>query len=318
MDRADRGIGMRLYIHVGAHKSASTTIQQALVANKEPLEREHGVRFVNIRSGAFYKFFYNRNYMNYPSGPLPSEVLAPLRENLEQMIAGIPQDGALAISAEGFLSHCSLDKYGGIYPHSSRMLAALRDITAQYDTNIILITRRQDTFIESCYLQQIKEGRTITFQDFFFPPHGARKNKLSWRIIADSMAENFGKDKILILPFEEIRKGPEHLLDPISEFIIGEPVPGLVSAAGAANPSISGIGVEVALATFPILKGRVPPHIFNGWRKDLFRRFSSRIYPKAVLFSEEQRRDILTACAADNESMFRAHMPNFDPHYYAA
>jgi hypothetical protein len=312
---------MRLCIHFGAHKAASTVIQQSFAKARDPLARDAGVRFAfapDIHEGPFYRFFYERRYLDLPPGPLPQDVLKELRGDLGAICEGTAKEETLFLSAEGLLGHCSLDKYGGIYPHAPRMLQALREVTRDYDTSVVLIVRRQDDFIESCYLQQIKEGRTVTFHDFLHT-QAIDRAKLSWRVIADTAAGLFEPSKTLVLPFEEIRKGPDRLFDPLAIFLTGAPLPILAeeSTRVASNPAISGLGVEVALATYPLLRDRLPEAAFRDWRLNLFHRFSSRHYPRAVLLTPAQRAEILATCAGDNAALFRDHMPDLDPLSYA-
>ena len=311
---------MRLCIHFGAHKAASTVIQQSFVKARGHLALAAGLRFAyapDLIAGPFYTFFYERKYLDLAPGPLPQDIQHRLRADLARISDGMKEDETLFISAEGLLGHCSLDKYGGIYPHAPRMLQALHEVTRDYDTSVVLIVRRQDSFIESCYLQQIKAGRTVTFHDFLHT-HAIDTAKLSWQVIADTAADLFGTAKTLVLPFEEIQKGPEYIFDPLATFLTGAPIPVLVeeSTRVTTNTAISGLGVEVALATYPLLRGRLSEEDFRAWCLNLFHRFSSRHYPRAVLLSEEQRTDILATCASDNAALFRKHMPGHDPDYY--
>ncbi|WP_157727421.1 hypothetical protein [Stappia sp. ES.058] len=312
---------MQLCIHFGAHKAASTVVQQSFAKVRDHLALSCGLRFAfapDFHTGAFYTFFYERKYLDLAPGPLPQEILDELRADLDRLGDGMPDGETLLISAEGLLGHCSLDKYGGIYPHAPRMLQALREVTREHATRVVMIVRRQDTFIESCYLQQLKAGRTVTFHDFLHT-HAIDTEKLSWKVIADTAADLFGAADTLVLPFEEIRKGPDYIFDPLATFLTGAPIPELVEASTrvATNTAISGLGVEVALATYPLLRGRLSEEDFRAWRLNLFNRFSSRQYPRAILLSETQRAEILAICASDNAALFRNHMPDLDPAYYA-
>lgn len=305
---------MKIFLHFGAHKSASTTIQRNLRQNKNVLREEYGIYFFeypDIARGNFYKYFNSRVYLEEGKAAV-GDTLEALRRSFATVMRRCPDDATVVISAEGFLSHSGLHKYGGIYPHAPRMLEALAAATAPYDVRVILVTRRQDTFIESCYLQQVKEGRYPTFEEFYGE---IDRDRLAWLPIAEAAERHFGRDKMLVTPFEEIIQGTEPFLRSILGFITNQEITGL-KIRKIANPSISQLGVDLALATFPLLDGKIPPSAYREHRLYLFRQFSSTKYPKAVFLERDERNAILAHCREANETMFRDYIPHLSPDYY--
>ena len=304
---------MKIFVHVGAHKSASTTIQRNFRQNKTALRQRYGIYFLehpDLVGSSFYKHFHSRAYLEDGAA---GDTLEGLRRSFASVVRRCPEDATVLISAEGFLSHSGLHKYGGLYPHAPRMLEALGPILARHDVSVILITRRQDTFIESCYLQQVKEGRYLTFTDFYA---AIDHDRLSWLPIAQAAHRQFGRDRMLVRPFEEIVDGTDAFLRTILGFVTDREIADL-KIRQSANPSISQLGVDLALATYPLLQGKVPPSVFKEHRHYLFREFSSAKYPKAVLLDSEARNAILARCRDDNETLFRDYIPDLRPDTYS-
>ncbi len=73
-------------------------------------------------------------------------------------------------------------------------------LTEGFETKIVMLVRRQDTFIESLYNQLLKRQETRAFSDFLDDVPLAN---LDWAAVADTYAEQFGKENVTVLPFEK-------------------------------------------------------------------------------------------------------------------
>lgn len=76
---------------------------------------------------------------------------------------------------------------------------AVSYLTDGFRTRIVIIIRRQDTFIESLYNQFIKRQELRDFATFLaeFP-----LDNLDWNVTVDTYADAFGRDNVTVLPFE--------------------------------------------------------------------------------------------------------------------
>lgn len=291
----------KLYFHVGAHKSASTTLQRNIKLNKKKLLAEYGISFVggaDLVGSEFLEHFRKLSKGEYSIGCSSyAESLEKAKNSLERMLENIPSNEVL-LSWEGVLGHSALDEYQGIYTHSREVADSLCYIVKDYDARVLLIARRQDEFIESCYLQQIKERRTISFDEFagLISP-----NALSWLDISLSFERCFG-EKFKAIPFEFIKTAGAKKFIQFSLFVLTERNISLdgFEVIEKANPSFSQYGMELARELLPKLseesKIRVGKMLFNEFGNDKFE--------KAVFFSKFNRSVLLNMLKRDNAVFF--------------
>ncbi|ETO94527.1 hypothetical protein [Legionella oakridgensis] len=301
-----------IYIHIGAHKSASTTLQANFNCNKEWLAKEFMCQYLDTRDihkTSFYKLLYKSM-----AGVNASEHEVDIaRKNFKEIIETTPCDN-LIISSEGFLGNSALDEQGGIYPSANLMLKYLREITKDYLTKIIFIIRRQDSFIQSCYLQQIKEGRNLTFDNFY---KKINLDKLSWLNIVRAIEDHFGRNNMIVYPFELIKEGTRDFFNYFLSFVVPADADICdISIAECKNPSISAVGVDIALKCYPFFNGK-DSSLFKEFRRYIFKRFSSSVYPKAQYLTNTDVEKILNLYATDNQVLFEQYLPSFSNDYYS-
>lgn len=300
-----------IYVHLGAHKSASTTLQHNLRLNKELL-REKGFLYISpaemgpLPLGRHFRGISQKKFDADES--LYLESISNAKSSLKDLInSDVSEKLKIIFSWEGFFGHSSLDKYQGIYTTNSLVGRSLAEIFGEYNTHFLMVTRRQDDFIESCYLQQIKEKRAIRFDGFVKNIDPAR---LSWLIILESIVANCGRDRVSAVPFELIKHvGAQGFVEECLRKLTGEEnITQGFSWKEKANPSISGVGVEIALQTLPLLN--------NQDRKNEFIRFvfsslSSAKHGKARYLDDFSKNLILEVCRNDNRALFDRYMSDY-------
>lgn len=301
-------------IHIGAHKSASTVLQRTMRSNHDLIE-EHFDLTERTRVDFSKTPFYLTLYKAFRR---TERTLADLTPNARLAFNEIVETcgkANLFISTESFLGHCNLAEYGGIYPHSGRMLKAMRAITSDHKTKIILVVRRQADFIESCYMQQIKEGRFMSFDEFI---NDIDFDQLSWCRIADDIAEHFGRESTYVFPFELIKHGTENFLNRIFSVSSGfRPGVADLKFEKKANPSMANVGVDVARAVYPILQEHeVDDATYRAFRAFIFHNLPSTKFPRTKYMSPELSADIMNRCAEDNRRLFKQYMPDMDASAY--
>ncbi|WP_242683915.1 hypothetical protein [Stutzerimonas degradans] len=301
-------MGKKVYLHIGAHKSASTTIQANARASRKILESEYGISSLlpeDISGTEFAKHFQGITGRERVFGV--EEYQASLRSAklcITKMIENCTTDDVF-ISWEGVLGHCSLDLYGGIYTHSKVVAESLGAIFQDYPTKVIMLIRRQDTFIESCYLQQIKAGRFLSFDEF---TSGIDVAKIFWGDIASDLAEVFG-DSLLIIPFEVIKDlGAHHFIESTLSYLTDRPIKlDKAKITERANESMSSYGVEIARELFP--------HVSDAnrviLRKIIFTEFGGSKFGKAIYFNDFSRRLISDVAKSDNANIYQNYLVNF-------
>lgn len=291
----------RICLHIGAHKCASTMIQANCLKNINRIHHDLGLRYIKSeqRGNSFYTLFLQiaSRLFDFNDEKLFDDRIKKARENFNTIIKKY-RDDKIFISWEGFLGHCGMHKYGSLYPYTKYYFKALKEITKDHDVKIILVIRRQDEFVESCYLQQIKECQILTFSDYM---KAIDIKNLSWLTIVNQIEQWVGRDNILIHPFEEIKKGSRRFLDTILSFASGKDSSNLdINIIDGANPSISGKGVELALKIYPLANDHKEMKIISRF---LFNHLSSVHFGKARLMSEPQKKAIIKHCEADNKKL---------------
>jgi len=290
----------KIFLHIGAHKSASTTIQVNLQVNSSLLSDRYGVEYIGpsiIQAssiGEHFKQLSNNTFID--EGSYKKSLLAA-KNCLNEFVNGSLLSNIL-ISWEGFLGHSALDKYQGIYTHSDKVSESIKYIFGEFQPRILLVVRRQDDFIESCYLQQIKETRSLDFSEFV---DKIDVNSLSWLDVYNSFNRCF-KNSVTIFPFEIIREiGASSFIQycmstllefdlNTSEFEIHENF----------NASFSKYGVDISRELLPKVDKRVRPEL----NKILFRQLSSNKFGKAKYFNQFERRLIKAKCFQSNSELF--------------
>lgn len=298
----------KVYLHIGAHKSASTTIQVNARASKSFLKNEYGVSTLlaeDISRTKFAEHFQCITGRGRVLGPEEYyESIQSAKLCMAEMIESCTTEDVF-ISWEGVLGHCSLDLYGGIYTHSKLVAESLGAIFQAYPTKVIMLIRKQDTFIESCYLQQIKAGRFLSFDEF---TNGIDVARMSWVDIANDLAEIFG-ESLLIAPFEVIKElGTSIFVESTLSYLTGKTVTlDRTKITDRANESMSSYGVEIARELFPHLSDANR----NALRKIIFTEFGGSRFGRAVYFNSFSRRLIAEATRVDNANLYQNYLGKF-------
>lgn len=142
----------KLFIHIGTHKTGTTTIQHALrnadvsVCSQEGWNYLHRLKFLK-------DFMRSHDYS--------PALVRGFSNELNEKIKGLGKSSVKIISSEA-LSGSSTSGY----MNSGVVAKMLRDATRQFDVKIIVYLRRQDEMVESMYTQMIHAGEAIHFGEF--------------------------------------------------------------------------------------------------------------------------------------------------------
>lgn len=184
----------KVFIQIGQHRTGTTTLQNFLAKNREVLY-EKGIiypEFLKPASSHFFAWYYgfgNRKLHTGDSEKVASIIQKTIRGALEH-------SRDIVISSEVLFSNISK--------------SALRKIRKQFrnfDIKIICYLRRQDEYILSYYSQYLKHGNTMEINSYidkqlFTWYHYLRKPQYEWYVRLKKYANVFGKDALVIVPFE--------------------------------------------------------------------------------------------------------------------
>jgi len=141
-----------MYIHIGTHKTGTTTIQSALLDESANAGLQEGWKYLTTPRAA-------RDLMHVQT--YDENIVRQFSKELVKKVSRIGKSTKLIISNEG-LSGQPTDGY----LNSSVVAAMLREITKDFDVTVIIYLRRQDDMAESMYIQKIHEGASFSFEEF--------------------------------------------------------------------------------------------------------------------------------------------------------
>lgn len=184
-----------VYIHIGQHRTGTTSLQNFLAANRNVLYEKGFIypEFLKPASSHFFAWhcgFGNRNLTNEEHEQVRAVLQKTKREALEN-------SKDILISSEILFSNIR-----------KSALKKIREQFTGFDVKIICYLRRQDEYIQSYYTQYIKYGNTLDVNAYvkrkmfrwyhrFLPPAFNWYNKLK------PYASVFAKENIFIRPFEK-------------------------------------------------------------------------------------------------------------------
>lgn len=218
-----------VYLHIGANKAGSTSIQGFLNRNSDWL-RQKGVLYPDI--GVHDNAHYGLSDFFRFGPPLPKETDFSAKK-LKALI-DCSNEKKVILSSEFFFLKSDGDLLG------------LRDFLSDYDVKIVLYLRRHDLWIESLYNQAVKTARN--------PPWGKgvqsyldfqlkRPNiSFDYLDIVGRWADVFGKKSILVRPFEKQQFFKKDL---ISDFLNTVGVPFKSRPSGTEDHSNASLSVRI-------------------------------------------------------------------------
>lgn len=294
-----------LHVHIGSHKTGSTSIQRALRQARGALRAEGWQAMRpppvldagHMAATAVDPARVRRLHRQLARAAAQPFGLAGLAGLTRLTGAGAPRH---LLSWEGF---CGLPDQG--YRNAPVQAEMLRRASTAFDTRIVVYLRRQDDFVESMYTQKVQEGASGSFDDFLRGFDAA--DALDYEQLLDAFARRFGAQHLVVR-----LHGPGVVADFGRALGIGA-----MQAAQAQrhdNPALSRAALEIARCTNTQLDER---------QRRRLRRVLQAASPQPRgqgfrFFHPEQRAEFLARHAASNARVaarwFPAGLPGlFEP-----
>jgi hypothetical protein len=187
-----------VYLHIGAPKTATSTLQHVLAGNYRKLLK-HGVLYPqDLRHGDAHHLLVCDLIEKYQDRPMPDiwygdkprgEAWSSLKSEIER--AG-PDLHSVVLSTELF------------FGQNAHIESMLRDVSAQlegHELKIVVYLRRQDQLYSSFYNQDVKGVRQWAFSAYqFYQTHQIFQH--DYLSMINIWSEAFGRDNVIIRPFE--------------------------------------------------------------------------------------------------------------------
>lgn len=182
-----------LYLHIGNHRTATSSIQAFMAANLEPL-RAKGVLYpygAARHLALMNDLFSGRKKVDAVARDLIRRCDNKKKHDIQSVVLS---DEDIATRAD---------------------LSVLAEFREHFDVKVIFCLRRQDLWLESWYFQNVKWQWKpalchLTLEEFF-----ERRSEFFWsdyKAYITHLESLFGKENILLYPFERIQmpEGPIH------------------------------------------------------------------------------------------------------------
>lgn len=191
-----------ILIHIGYHKTATTWLQQLIFENQE---------------------FGFKRYLSKQE--IKKRIVAPHPLSFDAKELRAYYD---ALVDDQYISVISSERLSG-HPHSggydSKEICH-RLYQAFPEAKVLIAIREQQSAIISNYLQYVQFGGTCKFKDYISPSKIGFTNiplfrfeHFSYLELVKEYIDLFGKDQVLVLPYEMFRKEPQSYINKITEFL---------------------------------------------------------------------------------------------------
>ena len=171
----------KLFLHIGLHKTGTSSIQEALIKNKKLLKSEKIVYLNKLPN--LDRMLSTRSFDDTIAKECTNEIIQNLKT-----YTNIPHK--IIISKE----QLSGDPHIG-YDNTKLVIKYLSEILKGFNTKIIIYLRKQDDFTESLYIQSIKEGKTHSFDNFL---KSLKNLPFDWYKYLNRWLHLFSNDQLII------------------------------------------------------------------------------------------------------------------------
>ncbi len=174
-----------LYLHVGTHKTGSTSIQSFMDDNRAELARR-GLLYprVGLENGAHHRLAWATGTGAHAADEaLLEDAFASIEREAERANCG-----RILVSSEEFES-----------THDLHLLAPLRD---RFDVRIVIYLRKQDHLLESTYNQHVRQyDKRFDGSIYQLALKYNFHNHFNYRRLVERWEAQFGRDNILVRPY---------------------------------------------------------------------------------------------------------------------
>lgn len=285
----------RIVLHIGTHKTATTTVQDTLAANRKLLAA-HGIVYPKLDRFSGHHTLAT-HWIKLPA--VYSGMTAPrvLWQRLVDTHAGT--DATVIVSSE------ELSRWQA----QSVDFAELAALLAPFEERLVICTlRNQVSYLQSIFLQISREypAHIEPFLNDALRTHHATGVFLDYGALYDHLLRGFAPEEIAFLSFERATRAPGGILGAIFDRI-GLPLPDLVPLAGDSNVSHEPLA---AWAASQIAAPPSPELVLNA-RAALHDTFGAT---KTTLYTRPEVARVATTFAPLNdafEARYRAVAPDF-------
>ncbi len=263
-----------IYIHIGTHKTGTTTIQHAL---RSAAGGNLG-DWIYIGAPPTAKDFMRTDQYD-------KKLVKNFKAEIQRKMPNGEPENPVVLSSEAL---SGMPTSG--YQNSNVVYSMLRDATDRYNVKIVIYLRRQDSFVESMYTQKIHEGEAFEFESFL-KQYDAPDALDYYRMIAD-LIEFFGDQNLVVRSYHEASE--KGLISDFGKIIVSKLLQ--CTSQGDKNPSYSRDALEIAKICNASLDGEQKRRL----RRTLQETMAKERSESFAYFTDEDRVKFLEKYEASN------------------
>ncbi|MEM9582570.1 MAG: hypothetical protein AAGA08_05580 [Pseudomonadota bacterium] len=205
---------MDICLHLGAHRTASTSLQVFLNANRQSLARQHTSMWGpgRTRSGLFAGLVRDPNLLQAEDHEMAARSIGRIKVELQRVENNAMR--RLLISEENMMGTMGHNfKRMRLYPQVAKRLARFAPAFEGYPLRVGLAIRSYDSYWASALAFRIKAGDDL--------PHEDLLDKLTtqprrWRHVVQDIADVFPLAELVVWPFEAWSNQPQMQLSALT------------------------------------------------------------------------------------------------------
>lgn len=224
----------RIILHIGTHKTATTTLQRALHANRAELEK-HGIIYPHTPPSTGHHILA-ADWIDpiFPPGSdftMPEGGPTRMWKNIAD--AHAKSDRTVFISAEAFSRGAP-----------KRMdMKAFRSLVERFDRiEVVCVLRDQLSYLQSVYMQLLKNRMPQPFPAFFnesLASGMAAGVWLDFGALYDHVLTGFPAEEIRFMSFNDLKTHPDGVVGAMLDLIPGAPNPSSFQQVNGGQSNVS-------------------------------------------------------------------------------
>ena len=262
---------MTIKLYIGAHKTATTHIQNLLEHNKEILLKKN----IKISTPNHLRESWLNLFMNYCH--------KDNKAHIEQLQNEAPKDGIWILSDENIAGtpYEFMVSNEGMYPNVKKRLTCLKELFPDVKIELFFALRSYDTFYRSTYLEVVRNRGYIPFEKYYDED---KFKTNSWETVIKMFTEVIPQENITLWLYEDIKNIMPKIINSMTELnnyeelILNYPLK-------KTRPSLSKKSLHVLASLYPVLSQEESKKIIE----DVNEKYPiGEKYPKFIAFNKEK------------------------------
>lgn len=210
---------MKVHVHIGVHKTATTYIQARLASNLLKMNA-YGIGYIPIWKfrASQWKTFTS---INPDSFRLEDQLKHFFQRSQDLLDTG--QILGLIISDENLIGNCGgLLSSGRLFPAGPERLAHLRKLLGDHEVTLFCAIRSYDTFLASAYCEGLKTNKKyVSFGSFI---DRLNTNLLNWPKMLQKFQSALRPERIVVWSYETFSNFEDEIVEKLAFGIKLSPV----------------------------------------------------------------------------------------------